>query len=411
MTQFQGLPNEVALERCFAGTETVAGTAATPTFKLYGEMVLNKRRPLADRPEYTGDFLPNRNAVWGPVTIEGTYDQPLAYEDLAILPRYNTSIAPSASDDGESTHGYSYTYDLVAARLSLDTATVEHGYPGFPFRATMVHFPEYTISADVDDTEAAWKWSSIVMAQDDVPLAAVTGTATGGSTSTVVKAAAGWTVNAYAGSYVRMTSGSASGNIREIASNDATTLTIVGLFGAAVANTDTFEIGGVFTASPADRTREIIEAPGTKIYLDTGTIGTTEITGRFISFSVTHDANLTGKRFMDDVAKMSTRLGKGRPNVSGQFRLEFDRRSEYDYWTNQTALKLRIQQVGTTINSNATLPKRTARIDVPVVQITEVTKDSRENNRTATFAFVGLTDTSTSKALTVLAKNTLSVLP
>ncbi len=54
----------------------------------------------------------------------------------------------------------------------------------------------------------------------------VTGTATGGSTSTLVKTAAGWTPNAYAGKFVRITAGTGIGQVRKIVSNDATSLSI-----------------------------------------------------------------------------------------------------------------------------------------------------------------------------------------
>jgi len=82
-----------------------------------------------------------------------------------------------------------------------------------------------------------------VIGGDDDYTSLHSGTATGGSTSTVVKATLGATVDEYAGYYVRMTSGLASGERRQIFSNTATTLTVHRNWtGGAVANTDTFVI-------------------------------------------------------------------------------------------------------------------------------------------------------------------------
>jgi len=71
---------------------------------------------------------------------------------------------------------------------------------------------------------------------------ATSGTASGGSATTVVKAAAGWTVNAYAGMIVLTTGGTGPNQCRKIVSNDATTLTCTPDFTVAPANLTTFKI-------------------------------------------------------------------------------------------------------------------------------------------------------------------------
>ncbi|MBK8233014.1 MAG: hypothetical protein IPK72_21125 [Candidatus Eisenbacteria bacterium] len=79
----------------------------------------------------------------------------------------------------------------------------------------------------------------------------VTSTATGGTITTLVKTAAGWTPNAYEGAFVRMEKVSASPNavfeVRRIVSNDATTLTVTPAFTTAPVNTDPFTIFRVAT--------------------------------------------------------------------------------------------------------------------------------------------------------------------
>lgn len=413
-TNWPGIPNSVALRRAYAGTEDYAGTAVTPTFRLYGKMVLNPKRPLADREEFAGTFFADYTPVYGPWEVDGTYEQPLTYEDLAILPRYSLAGGSAGVSDGQATPGYLYTRRPHATRIDFDAMTLESGVPGMPWRATDLFFPEFTISGDIDDSEAAWKWSSPVKAATTDLIAATTGTATGGSTSTVVKTAAGWTVNQFQGGYVRMLTGTAGniGQVREIASNDATTLTLVGLFPSAVANTDTFEISGMFTPSIADRTRETIDAPGTLLYLDgSSAIGTTLQTMRFISFSVTYQSGITGmKRFMENVDTLSSKPDQGKKRVVGQVRLEFDNRDQYDAWKAKTVRKIRIKKEGSTIDTGAST-KKLGQIDVYAAQWSEMSVDERQNNITCTWGFRGFVDATEGVPFQILAKNKLSTLP
>lgn len=84
--------------------------------------------------------------------------------------------------------------------------------------------------------------------------APVTGTATGGSTSTLVKAAADWEINAYAGKFVKITAGTGINQVRKIASNDATTLTVDVTDGnwTAPDNTSEFAISNTYTTHVYD---------------------------------------------------------------------------------------------------------------------------------------------------------------
>ncbi|MBI5075634.1 MAG: hypothetical protein HZB62_10790 [Nitrospirae bacterium] len=84
--------------------------------------------------------------------------------------------------------------------------------------------------------------------------APVTGTATGGSTSTLIKAAAGWTVDAYIGKFVKITAGTGIGQVRKITDNDATTLTVDVTDGNWIAPdaTSEFEIFNAYASHPYD---------------------------------------------------------------------------------------------------------------------------------------------------------------
>jgi hypothetical protein len=81
----------------------------------------------------------------------------------------------------------------------------------------------------------------------------VSGTATGGSTSTLVDSGKAWTPDAYIGKYVKITGGTGIGQVRRITDNDATTLTI-----------DTAD--GNWTAPDATSTYEIFNAYATHTY-------------------------------------------------------------------------------------------------------------------------------------------------
>lgn len=412
VTNWNQVPNSDALQRTFAGVEVQAGVPVTPTAKWYGALNLTPKRTLTDREEYGGTFFGDYSAVFGPWEIDGTYEQALSYEDLPMLLRHGLVGGIAGVSDGAATPGYLYEHKPTPDVIDLDAATVENGAPGMPFRASCLVFPEFTIKGDIDNAEAAWQWSSRVLACTQDLLPSVTGVATGGSTSTVVKTGAGWSVDAYAGSYVRMKTGTAGniGQMRRILSNTATVLTIAGLFPATVANLDTFEISAAFTGTVSDRTRETISAPGTKLFIDTGTLGTTQQLGRFISFEVTYMGNVKLKRFMENVDSYAPRLDQGKKRVRGTVRVEFDNRDQWDAWKAGTAQKLRILQQGSVIDGVGPT-KKYAQIDVFNAVWSDLTKDKRDNNLTKTLGFKGLVDATEASPFEISVKNKNSANP
>ncbi len=72
--------------------------------------------------------------------------------------------------------------------------------------------------------------------------ASTTGTATGGSDFTLVNAGAGWSVNAYIGFVVKITSGTGSGQTKTILENSATTLNVDGRWDTAPDATSVYAI-------------------------------------------------------------------------------------------------------------------------------------------------------------------------
>lgn len=412
VTNWNQIPNSEALKRAYAGVEAQAGVAVVPTARWYGDMKLTPKRTMADREEYAGTFFGDYTAVYGPWEIEGTYEQDLTYEDLPMLLRHGLVGGVAGVSDGNGTPGYLYEHKPTPDVIDLDSATLESGAPGMPMRATCLVFPEFTIKGDIDNAQAAWQWSSRVLACTQDLIASETGIATGGSTSTVVKSGATWTINQFAGSYVRMTGGTAGniGQVRRILSNTATTLTIAGLFPAAVVNTDAFEISAAFTGSAADRVRETIDAPGTQLFIDASTLGSTQQLGSFISFEVTYMGNVKLKRFMENVSGYAPRLDQGKKRVRGTVRMEFANRDQWDAWRNGLSRKLRIKQTGSVINASPATNKY-AQIDIFDARWSDLTPDKRDNNLTKTLGFRGLVDHSEQSPFEIIVKNKNSANP
>ena len=394
MPALNRVPNEQALSTLLVGTQAFRDTPVTPTYKWYGTAQFTENRPITESDEYAGTFFADYEPTYGPVEISGTYAEDLTYEDFAILPRYGIKGGVAGVDDGNTVHGYLYTYQTSPSRDDIDVATIEHGYPGVPRKAETVLFDQFTISADADNAKAVWAWSGNLWARKRDLIATTSGVATGGSTTTLVKTAAGWTTNQFQGAYVFLRTGAAAGNAVEIASNDATTLTFVNALPNTVANTDQFEISGRFTAGVTDRTRTKIAAPGTVVTIDDypgGTIGTTAVP-RWISWSVTYMNNLSGKRFGPDIDVYSAKLGRGKVKVTGQIRIEFDDPYEYEKYKAKKMRIMRLKQTGPQINA-APLTNMYAQIDLPKVAWSQITEDVRGTNITGTYAFVGYVDT------------------
>lgn len=413
MTTPVGLPNFQQLRQILAGREVIRGTRPTLTNKWYGRLELMRRQALADSEEFAGTWFADYTAVRGAVMVDGTYYQPLTYEDPNLF-GYAIKGGVTGTDDGNTTHGYTYDFSHTPTRDDVDTASVEYGHPGMIWACDGLMFPEFTISSDIDDAQAVWKFNSRAIAiRKDLKSGTDDKVATGGSTTTFIATGWGLTVNALAGAWVHFKTGTA-GNIglfREVASNTATTLTFVNALPSSVAASDTIDVYPVFTSGISDRTRETIKGPGTKLYLDAfgGTIGTTQITGRFISFSLTSAIGAGYKRFMDNVDEMSTRVDRGTVRVTGQVRLEFDRKREWDKYKALTPELMRIKQTGSTIDTGAGTTK-SATIDLYKVYWDDPTEDVRGNNVTVTWPFRAYVDTAVGYPVKVSIKNTQSAL-
>lgn len=408
MTTPVGIPNYQQLNKTLVGAETIRGTLATMVNKWYGMMALVRHQPLADSNDYAGTFFGDYVPTRGAIVVDGTWMQKLAYEDPHVF-RYCIKGGVTGTDDGATVHGYTYDFTHNPTADDRDTFSAEDGDPAMIFQSTALMFPEFTISADIDDAEAVWKFSSKVLGiTHDLKAGLDDIAATSGSTTTFVKSAWGLVVNAWTGAWVHFKTGSA-GNIglfRQVISNTATTLTFAAL-PVVVAAADTIDVYPVFTTGISDRTRELIKGPGTVLTLDTagGSIGTTQITGRFLSFSLTAALNVSYKRFMENVTNLSNKQDLGKIKVTGQVRLEMDRKREWDKYKALAPELLRIRQTGTTIDSGTSTTK-SINIDVYDAVWGDPSFDLRGSNKTATWPFTGFVDATLGIPLKISVKNT-----
>lgn len=408
------IPNEQSRLVTYAGFESIRGTAVAPDFKLYGSLNFNTQKDLIEIDEYDGSYDGDIDPSYGPLTVSGTYAQQLTYEDAPALFELGVASGESGVSDSESTPGYVWTYEPNRFRDDLASVTMEHGFPGFPFTAEQVMVSDFTISADIDDSEAVWKYTSNLFATYDALKSTTSpGAATGGTTTTYVNSGASWTVNEFAGAFLELLTGTAGniGEVREIASNTATTLTLVTPLPATVAASDTGVISGRFTAGISDRSRIKIAAPGTKLYLDAigGTTGTTEFEGGFISFSINHNNMIQGKRFMRNTDRYSSKIGRDKRRISGQIRIEFDTRRQRDNWLAATPEMMRIEQIGPMIDSGAGTYHRIT-MDFDRIYWNTPTMDQRGSNLTLTIPFRAFLSDDTGSRAIYEVKNTLSAM-
>lgn len=311
--------NEVILQRTQAGIETVRGTAATVTRKLYETIDLDETIEPLDFVENAGTRFGWYTFAQGPKGVAGTANGPVAFEDLPWWMQLGIvgGVAPTA--DAGTPIAYTRLYTPNPTSIDdLASATAETGVPDNVYLSTMMMVPEWTIKGDVDG-DASWMFTANLLARGKEPLP------------------------------------------------------------------------GGFTAAIPERVREFVKAAGTKLYIDDAAadIGTTQILQKFINFSVTWNNALTTKRFMEDEDQVSTRLGMGQLQVTGQIRLEFDSDAEAAKYRSGAQRSIRIEREGSIIHD--AVHKR-ARIDIPDARWLTPSKDNRENNLTQTFGFRGYID-------------------
>lgn len=148
-----------------------------------------------------------------------------------------------------------------------------------------------------------------------------------------------------------------------------------------------------YTPAIADRTTEVVRAPGTKMYLDTATLGSTQLTAHLISASITGNNNIHMKAFAeDDQTWAANKIGRGLRSFDAQFTLEFDGDTQFAQYRNTTPTEvfIRMEREGTQIHGTSVTNKR-VRLDMNGYWST-IGWGDREGNIIATFGFQAFYD-------------------
>jgi len=167
-----------------------------------------------------------------------------------------------------------------------------------------------------------------------------------------------------------------------------------------------------YTGSITDRTTEVIKAPGTLLYIDSATIGTTQVTGKFISATVTGDNAPHLKAFAEDeLSWPANKVGRGRRRFTAQFVLEFDSDTEFANYRATTPVEryIRIERSGTQIHGSTATNKR-IRLDMNGYW-RSISWGDRQGNIIATFGFQPFYDATSGYALKAEVVNALVTLP
>jgi hypothetical protein len=161
--------------------------------------------------------------------------------------------------------------------------------------------------------------------------------------------------------------------------------------------------------------RELIQAPGTLLYIDDagGTVGTTQITGRFIGGTLTINNNLAFKAFAEDTNDFAAnKVGIGDYTVDCQLTFEFDSDTEYAYYRTTGApvqRLIRIYRQGTQLHSPAPGGNKRAYFDL-YGYWSSVESGYRDNNKILTFGFEAGYDVTAGYQLKAFVYNGLATL-
>lgn len=163
------------------------------------------------------------------------------------------------------------------------------------------------------------------------------------------------------------------------------------------------------TTSLPDRTTEVIKAPTTKLYIDDTTLGSTQVTAKFISATVSGNNNIHYKAFAEnETAFAANKVGRGPRTFDATITLEFDSDAEFAKMRAGTQRFVRILATGSQINDDPTLS--TAQIDMNGYWNT-ISWGNREGNIIATFGLAAYYNASSAYDLKLTVINDIETLP
>lgn len=169
-----------------------------------------------------------------------------------------------------------------------------------------------------------------------------------------------------------------------------------------------------YTSSINDRVTEPITARGTKLYIDSayGSLGSTQLTGHLINWSITGNNMLHYKAFAEDeTTYAANKVGRGERTYDFEFTMEFDSDTTAggfkDYRDGDT-LFIRLLREGSVIDSGAST-KKSIQIDMAAM-ISGITFGDRDGNMTITVGFNCVYNADLAYDLKATVKNALQTL-
>lgn len=169
-----------------------------------------------------------------------------------------------------------------------------------------------------------------------------------------------------------------------------------------------------YTGSINDRTTEPIIARGTKLYVDTayGSLGSTQLTGHLISWSVTGNNAIHFKAFAEDETAMAAnKVGRGERTYDFEFTMEFDSDTTpagFKDYRDGDEMFIRLLREGTVIDSVANT-KKSLQIDMAGF-ISSISFGDRDGNMTVTMGVNCAYNADLAYDLKVTIKNALQTL-
>lgn len=170
--------------------------------------------------------------------------------------------------------------------------------------------------------------------------------------------------------------------------------------------------GVTYTAALTDRTIEPIIARGTKVYVDSTTMGSTQLTGKLISWAINGNNALHFKAFAENEnAYAANKVGRQERTHDGQFVFEFDDHAEFDNFLSTTPVErlIRLEREGTQIHGSSVVKKR-LRVDVAGYW-SSWSRGDREGNLIATFGFNSAFNATLATDIKIEVVNALVTLP
>jgi hypothetical protein len=160
--------------------------------------------------------------------------------------------------------------------------------------------------------------------------------------------------------------------------------------------------------SPAALTRHKIPAKGTKVYIDTTTLGSTQATGVIRSGSVTINNNIEEKQFTEDSSVMSADFARGEQMITFDLMREMTADTEFALLRAGTVRKIRIQNTGAAIGTSPAT-NYLLQIDLPAARYTpSMSPNWQGQNRVQTLSGRGLRNSANTVPITATVVNAIS---